>query len=69
MLSYIFLEMLMRSFLFLDIYAHITFEPHHEKTNILVSDQVRHKPCCTAIEDDQRLGISDLGSRGIVLSV
>ena len=23
-------------------------EPHHEKTNILVSDLVRHKPGCTA---------------------
>ena len=27
------------------------FEPRHEKTNILVSDQVRHKPGCTATED------------------
>ena len=26
-------------------------EPHHEKTNILVSDLVRHKPGCTAKED------------------
>ena len=26
-------------------------EPRHEKTNILVSDQVRHKPRCTVIED------------------
>ena len=26
------------------------FEPHHEKTNILVSDLVRHKPGCTAIK-------------------
>ena len=34
-----------------------------------VSDQVRHKPGCTATEDGQRLEISDLGSRGIVLSV
>ena len=32
-----------------------------------VSDQVRHKLGCTAIEDGQRLEISDLGSRGIVL--
>ena len=59
----------MRSFLFLDLYAEITFEPQHEKTNILVSDLVRHKPGCTAIEDGQRLGISDLGSREIVLSM
>ena len=28
-----------------------TFESHHEKTNILVSDLVRHKPGCTAAED------------------
>ena len=26
------------------------FEPRHEKTNILVSDLVRHKPGCTATE-------------------
>ena len=34
-----------------------------------VSDQVRHKPGCTTTEDDKRLEISDLGSRGIVLSM
>ena len=34
-----------------------------------VSDQVLHKPGCTATEDGQRLEISDLGNRGIVLSV
>ena len=34
-----------------------------------VSDHVRHKPGCTATEDGFRLEISDLGSRGIVLSV
>ena len=33
-----------------------------------VSDQVPHKPGCTATEDGQRLEISDLGSRGIILS-
>ena len=27
------------------------FEPRHEKTNVLVSDLVRHKPGCTATED------------------
>ena len=32
-------------------------------------DLVPHKPVCTAIEDGTRLEISDLGSRGIVLSV
>ena len=29
----------------------IRYEPRHEKTNILVSDRVRHNPGCTAIED------------------
>ena len=33
-----------------------------------VSDQVRHKPGCTVTEDGYRLEISDLESRGIVLS-
>ena len=28
-----------------------TDEPRHEKTNVLVSDLVRHKPGCTATED------------------
>ena len=27
-------------------------EPCREKTNVLVSDLVRHKPGCTATEDD-----------------
>ena len=27
------------------------FEPRHEKTNVLVSDLVQHKPGCTATED------------------
>ena len=45
----------------------ILIEPRHEKTNILVSDLVRHKPGCTATEDGYRLEISDLESRGIVL--
>ena len=27
------------------------YEPRHEKTNVLVSDLVRHKPGCTALED------------------
>ena len=34
-----------------------------------VSDQVQHKQGCTATEDSQRLEISELGSRGIVLSI
>ena len=33
-----------------------------------VSNQFRHKPGCTATEDGLRLEISDLGSRGIVLT-
>ena len=45
------------------------FEPRHEKTNILVFDLVQHKTGCTATEDGQRLEISDLGRRGIVLSM
>ena len=28
-----------------------SFEPVHEKTNNLGSDQVRHKPGCTVTED------------------
>ena len=27
------------------------YEPRHEKTNVLVSDLVRHKPGCTATKD------------------
>ena len=27
------------------------FEPRHEKTNVMVSDLIRHKPGCTATED------------------
>ena len=34
-----------------------------------VSDQVLHKPGCSTTEDGYRLGISDLGSRGIALSI
>ena len=45
------------------------YELRHEKTNVLVSDLVRHKPGCTATEDDKRLEISDLDIRGIVLSM
>ena len=45
------------------------FEPRHEKTNILVFDLVGYKPDSTATEDDKRLEILDLESRGIVLSV
>ena len=34
-----------------------------------VSDQVRLKLGCTTLEDSKGLEISDLGSRGIVLSI
>ena len=44
-------------------------EPRHEKTNILLSDLVQQKPGCTATEDGWRLEISDLESRGIILSM
>ena len=47
----------------------LTYEPRCEKTGLGVSDEVRHKPGCTVTEDGERLEISDLGSRGIVLSV
>ena len=33
------------------------------------SDQVTHKPGCTTTQDGKKLEISDVGSRGIVLSV
>ena len=46
----------------------ISFEPRHKKTNVLVSDPARHKPGCTATEDSQRLEISDLESRGILVA-
>ena len=32
-------------------YCRYSFEPRHEKTSILVSDLVRHKPGCTATHD------------------
>ena len=32
-------------------------EPLHEKTNVLVTDLVQHKPGCTATEDGWRLEI------------
>ena len=31
------------------------FEPRREKTNVLVSYLVRHKPGCTATEDGHKL--------------
>ena len=44
-------------------------EPPHEKTNNVVSKQVRHKPAYTGTEDGYRLEILDLESRVILLSV
>ena len=41
----------------------------HNKPEFVVSDQVRHKPSCTATEESQRLEIYHLESRGIVLSM
>ena len=49
--------------------AETIFEPRREKTNVLVSDLFRHKPRCKATEDSLRLEVSDLESRGIVLSM
>ena len=39
------------------------------KTVLRVFDQVRHKPVCAVTEDGKKLKISDLESRGIVVSV
>ena len=47
----------------------LIYELPHEKTNNVVSEQVRHKPSCTITEDGWRLEISDLESRGIALYV
>ena len=42
------------------------YEPRCEKTGFR---GFRHKPGCTALEDSERIDISDLESRGIVLSM
>ena len=47
----------------------LSYEQPHEKTNVPVSNLVRHKPDCTATDDDYWLDISDLERRGIVLSM
>ena len=39
------------TFTVLGIDCLIIIEPRHEKTSVLVSDLVRHKPGCTATED------------------
>ena len=47
----------------------IVFEPPHEKTNNVISEQFSHKPSCTSTEDGWRLEILDLENREIVLSL
>ena len=46
----------------------VIVEPPRGKTNNVVSEQVRHKPACTSTEKSEKLEISDLSRRGIVLS-
>ena len=36
------------------------YEPHYEKTNSVVFEQVRHLPSCTSTDDDQRPEMLDL---------
>ena len=45
-----------------------TFEPPRGKTNNVVSEQVQHKPACTATEAGKKLDILELSRGGIVLS-
>ena len=45
-----------------------TIEPRHEKTCLRVFDQVRLKSACAATEARWRLKISDIETRGIILS-
>ena len=47
----------------------LRYEPPHEKTYKVASEQVRHKPSCTSTEDGWMLEILDLERRGTVLSV
>ena len=50
--------------------SHILNAPHFEKKNCLGgSEQSRHKLGCKITEDGQKLEISDLERRGIVLSI
>ena len=53
----------------LNLFPLHTYKPHREKKVFRVSDQVRHKPVSAVTEDDWRLEILDLESRGNVLSV
>ena len=50
------------------IIVRLQYEPPRRKTNIVVSEQVLHKPACTSTEKSQKPEISDLSRRGIVLS-
>ena len=43
-----------------NVLQEIIIEPRHEKTNVVVSNPVRHKPGCTVTEDGKKLEISDL---------
>ena len=45
------------------------FEPRCEKTGLRGFDQVRHNSGCTATLDGYKLEISELESRGIVVSM
>ena len=49
--------------------SHLPFEHVRDKTNNLGSNQVRHKPACTASEAGYKPEISDLRKREIKLSV
>ena len=53
----------------LEAFALMKYENNSDEKQSEVSDQVPHKSGCTIIEDGLRFEISDLGSRGIVLSV
>ena len=36
------------------VFNYVAYELSHEKTNVVVFDQVRHKPGCTATENSSR---------------
>ena len=60
-----------KQFIFGQMTRQLFFNMSHlvRKPVFRISDQVRHKPVCTATEDGLRLEISDLGSRRNVLSM
>ena len=51
----------------MDVFSIVSLR--HEKTNIEVSKQLWQKLSCTVTEESQTTEISDLESRGIVLSI